>query len=101
MQKNKQFFLFETQNKSPLRKKIEKIKFKLYSLLFFEDVKLSLFWLPGDLNQSSFCPSRDVNQSSFYPSAIDLFPKCMTYSDPRAGRGKTDLHPPTGRKKND
>ena len=68
MQKNNQIFQFENKNKSPLGKKIEKIKFKFYSLLFFEDVNLSSFCPSWDLNHSSFCPSRDVKQSSFFPS---------------------------------
>ena len=36
--KKKAFSQFENKNKSPLDKKIKQFKFKLYSLLFFEDV---------------------------------------------------------------
>ena len=63
MHKNKQFCQFQNKKKSPLGKKIEKIEFKLYSLL-----NPSSFCLSADLNQSSFCPSGDVNYSPFYQS---------------------------------
>ena len=38
--KNKQFFQFENKNKSPLDKKIEKIKFKLYKTLLWMSICL-------------------------------------------------------------